>query len=128
MIGQSMAGRQRIITFPHWQQIKRGNVQRLEVAWTYDTEESGGLQTSPIEVEGVLYGLTPSQKVFAVDAATGKLLWKFDSGVAGTQPDRGLAYWSDRNKNDKSDSRRSDELRLRTGRRDGQGHCQFRKQ
>ncbi len=82
-------------------EIKRGNVQRLEVAWTYDTEESGGLQTSPIEVEGVLYGLTPSQKVFAVDAATGKLLWKFDSGIAGTQPDRGLAYWSDRNKNDK---------------------------
>ena len=46
-------------------------------------------------MDGVLYGLTPTQKVFAVNAATGKLLWKFDSGIKGTQPDRGLAYWSD---------------------------------
>lgn len=76
-------------------QINRGNVQQLAVAWTFDTEESGGLQTSPIVVDGVLYGLTPTEKVFALNAATGKLLWKFDSGVKGTQPDRGLAYWSD---------------------------------
>jgi quinoprotein glucose dehydrogenase len=76
-------------------QINRKNVKRLHVAWTFDTGEDGGLQASPIEVEGVLYGLTPTQKVFALDAATGKLLWKFDSGIKGTQPDRGLAYWSD---------------------------------
>ena len=76
-------------------QISRKNVKRLRVAWTFDTEEAGGLQTSPIVVEGILYGLTPSQKVFALNAATGKLLWKFDSGILGTQPDRGLAYWSD---------------------------------
>src|ERR1700684_622115 len=76
-------------------QINRKNVKRLRVAWTFDTEESGVLQTSPIVVDGVLYGLTPSQKVFALNAATGKLLWKFDSGIRGTQPDRGLAYWSD---------------------------------
>ena len=75
-------------------QINRQNVNRLQVAWTFDTEESGGLQTSPIVVDGVLYGLTPSQKVFALNAATGKLIWTFDSGIRGTQPDRGLAYWS----------------------------------
>jgi quinoprotein glucose dehydrogenase len=76
-------------------QINRGNVKRLAVAWSFDTQEEGGLQTSPIIVEAVLYGLTPTQKVFALDAATGKLLWKFDSGILGTQPDRGLAYWAD---------------------------------
>ena len=76
-------------------QINRKNVKKLEVAWSFDTEEKGGLQTSPIIVGNVLYGLTPSQKVFALDAATGKLLWKFDSGVRGTQPNRGLAYWAD---------------------------------
>src|SRR5208282_4583624 len=75
-------------------QINRANVKELAVAWSFDTGEQGGLQTSPIIVEGVLYGITPSQKVFALDAATGKLLWKFDSGIKGTQPDRGLAYWS----------------------------------
>ena len=76
-------------------QINRKNVKKLEVAWSFDTEEKGGLQTSPIIVGNVLYGLTPSQKVFALDAATGKLLWKFDSGVLGTQPNRGLAYWAE---------------------------------
>src|SRR5579871_3247874 len=76
-------------------QIHRKNVKDLEVAWQFDTDEPGGLQTSPIEVNGVLYGLTPTQKVFALDATNGTLLWKFDSGIKGTQPDRGLAYWSD---------------------------------
>lgn len=81
--------------FSSLKQINRKNVQQLKVAWTFDTEETGGLQSSPIVVDGVLYGLTPSEKVFALNAATGKLLWKFDSGIVGTQPDRGLAFWSD---------------------------------
>jgi len=76
-------------------QIDRTNVRKLSVAWSFDTGEAGGLQTSPIEVDGTLYGITPKQKVFALDAATGKLRWKFDSGMTGTQPDRGLAFWSD---------------------------------
>ncbi|PYV89830.1 MAG: pyrrolo-quinoline quinone, partial [Acidobacteria bacterium] len=78
-------------------QINRSNVKRLAIAWSFDTQEDGGLQTSPLIVEGVLYGITPTQKIFALDAATGKLLWKFDSGIRGTQPDRGLAYWADGN-------------------------------
>jgi quinoprotein glucose dehydrogenase len=82
--------------FSSLNQINRGNVKSLRVAWTFDTGEEGGLQTSPIIIDGVLYGITPTQKIFALDAATGKLLWKFDSGIRGTQPDRGLAYWSDR--------------------------------
>jgi quinoprotein glucose dehydrogenase len=75
-------------------QIDRTNVKELTVAWSFDTGEQGGLETSPIIVDGILYGITPTQRVFALDAASGKLLWKFDSGVKGTQPDRGLAYWS----------------------------------
>jgi quinoprotein glucose dehydrogenase len=75
-------------------QINRGNVGKLAIAWSFDTQEEGGLQTSPLIIDGVLFGLTPTQKVFAVDAASGKLLWKFDSDIRGTQPDRGLAYWA----------------------------------
>ncbi|MGB6668405.1 MAG: PQQ-binding-like beta-propeller repeat protein, partial [Candidatus Acidiferrum sp.] len=75
-------------------QINRSNVKELRVAWSFDTGEPGGLETTPLVVNGVLYGITPTQKVFALNAATGKLLWKFDSGIKGTQPDRGLAYWS----------------------------------
>ena len=76
-------------------QINRSNVKGLTVAWSFDTHEEGGLQSSPIIIDGVLYGITPTQKIFALDAATGKLLWKFDSGIRSTQPDRGLAYWAD---------------------------------
>lgn len=79
-------------------QINRSNVRRLKVAWKYDTGErrSGyyALETSPLVINGVLYGLTPSEKVFALNAATGKHLWTFDSGIRGTQPDRGLSYWA----------------------------------
>ena len=74
-------------------QINASNVKQLQPAWTFDSKETGGLQTSPIVVHGILFGITPSQKIFALDAATGQLRWTFDSGITGTQPDRGLAYW-----------------------------------
>jgi quinoprotein glucose dehydrogenase len=76
------------------QQINRQNVQNLQVAWTYDTTEEGGLETSPIIVGGVLYGITPAQEIFALDAAAGRQLWKFGSGIEGGQPNRGLSYWA----------------------------------
>ena len=78
-------------------QINRTNVKQLALAWSFDSQEEGGLQSTPIVVEGVLYGITPTQKVFALDAVTGRLFWKFDSGIKGTQPDRGLAYWTQGN-------------------------------
>lgn len=80
--------------FSELAQINRSNVTQLQIAWTFDTGEPGGLQTNPLIINGVLYAITPTQKIFALDAATGKLLWKFDAGIKGTQPDRGLAYWS----------------------------------
>jgi quinoprotein glucose dehydrogenase len=75
-------------------QITRANVSRLQVAWTYDTHETGGLQTQPLIVDGVLYAYTPTHKTIALDAATGRLLWTFDSGIAGRGPNRGLMFWS----------------------------------
>lgn len=81
-------------------QINRANVAQLKVAWTYDTGEAGNLETNPLVIGRTLYGYTVSGKVFALDAATGKLLWKFDStvsqfdpGIHNTQPSRGFSYW-----------------------------------
>ena len=77
-------------------QITRHNVSRLHVAWTYDTADGpNASQTQPIVVNGVLYGLTPAHKVVALNAATGNLLWRYDSGIEGRGPNRGLVYWTD---------------------------------
>jgi quinoprotein glucose dehydrogenase len=74
-------------------QITRANVARLEVAWTYDSGETGGLQTNPIVVDGVLYTTTPTHRVVALDAATGVVRWTFASGIEGRGPNRGVTYW-----------------------------------
>ena len=76
-------------------QITRANVASLEVAWTYDTGEPGALQTQPIVVDAVVYGYTPTHKAFAVDGATGKAIWTFDSGIRGSGPNRAVMYWAD---------------------------------
>src|SRR5579884_2266917 len=65
-------------------QINRSHVHQLQIAWSFDTGETGGLETTPIVVNGILYAYTPSQKVIALDAGTGKLLWKFDSKIRST--------------------------------------------
>src|SRR5438105_1601682 len=86
------------IRYSSLKQIDRSNVSRLQMAWTYDTSDGpGASQTQPIVVNGVLYGLTPKHKVVALDAGTGKLLWRFDSGIAGRGANRGLMYWAARN-------------------------------
>lgn len=76
-------------------QIDRTNVRQLRVAWTYDSGETGGLQTQPIVAGGMFFGLTPSHKAFALDAATGRHLWTFDSGVESRGANRGLTFWRD---------------------------------
>lgn len=78
-------------------QIDRTSVKQLAVAWTYDTGETGAMQTQPVVVGDVLYGVTPSHKTFAVNAATGAHLWTFDPGIRGSGPNRGVMYWADGN-------------------------------
>ncbi|MGA3204674.1 MAG: PQQ-binding-like beta-propeller repeat protein, partial [Bryobacteraceae bacterium] len=76
-------------------QIDRSNVAHLQVAWTYDTADGpGDGETQPIMVDGVLFGLTPKHRTVALDAATGKLLWRFDSGIEGRGANRSVVYWS----------------------------------
>src|SRR5271163_4002377 len=71
-------------------QINRDNVKNLKVAWTYDTGEKGGLESSPIIVGKVLYTCTPGHSVIALDAATGKLIWRFQEALAGQVLSRGV--------------------------------------
>lgn len=78
------------------QQINRSNAARLRMEWMWDAKEGrGDSQTQPVVVNGVVYGVTPLHHIVALDGATGKLLWKFDSGIQTRGPNRGVTYWSD---------------------------------
>lgn len=87
-------------------EINRKNVTKLRVAWTFDTGDAfpgSEFQCNPLIVDGVLYATTPKANVVALDAATGKLLWRFDPSegrrVEFKVRNRGVSYWSDgRNK------------------------------
>lgn len=79
-------------------QINRQNVTRLKIAWTYETGDQAEYQANNLIVDGVLYTPTATRKVVALDAATGKEIWKWDPARqhtrAGSPRQRGLVYWA----------------------------------
>jgi quinoprotein glucose dehydrogenase len=79
-------------------QITPENVQNLKISWTYVTPDSGQMQVNPVVVNGVLYGVTASVQAFALDAATGKELWRFGDPLKNwASTSRGVAYWREGN-------------------------------
>jgi len=58
--------------------IDTSNVAQLKEAWRYgDTTEGGGVYFNPVMMNNRVIGLMPSNKLVALDAASGKLLWEF---------------------------------------------------
>lgn len=87
-------------------QINRENVQNLEVAWMYrshgaDTVNNRSqIQCNPIIVDDVLYATSPQIHLFALDAATGEEIWRFNPFREGEGPshlgvNRGVMFWED---------------------------------
>jgi quinoprotein glucose dehydrogenase len=79
-------------------QINTGNVKNLKPAWEFHTgDTSGQMQCNPIIIGGILYATTASVQVFALDAATGKELWRFANAneKAWYNTNRGVVYWAD---------------------------------
>jgi quinoprotein glucose dehydrogenase len=83
-------------------QINRSDVNRLKVAWTYDTGDEfkdSEMECNPIIVDGVLYATSPKLRVFALNAATGQQIWSFRAPHVGpilhAMHYRGVTYWSD---------------------------------
>ena len=63
-------------------QIDTGNAGRLGLSWTYTLGAGGGNQeTTPLVWNNTLYGITNWSVVFALDARTGKELWRWDPEV-----------------------------------------------
>src|SRR5207249_2473052 len=88
-------------------QINRFNVHKLRVAWTYVSGDPVERARTTIEctalvVRGVVYLTTPLLKLSALEASTGRLVWKFDP-FEGSDPEkphgvnRGVTYWESAN-------------------------------
>jgi len=85
-------------------QINTDNVGELGLAWYFDTGTDRGLEASPIVVDGGMYTSGSWSVVFANDARTGELIWKYDPEVPkewGANAccdvvNRGVAVWKGR--------------------------------
>jgi PQQ-dependent dehydrogenase (methanol/ethanol family) len=64
-------------------QIDTTNAGRLGLAWSYDTAGTfGTVETTPIVWDGILYGTAPWSIVYALDAKTGKEIWRWDPKIS----------------------------------------------
>jgi quinoprotein glucose dehydrogenase len=91
-------------------QIDTNNVAQLQPVWEFhsgdaDTVNHSQIQCNPIIIDTVLYGTTPQQKLFAINAKTGKELWRFDpvenfkkdAGHFILNNTRGICIWQEGN-------------------------------
>jgi PQQ-dependent dehydrogenase (methanol/ethanol family) len=82
-------------------QIDKSNVRELGLAWSFDLGSTRGVEATPIVVDGVMYVTASWSLVFALDAGTGELLWRYDPQVPADWGryaccdvvNRGVAVW-----------------------------------
>lgn len=71
-------------TYESWRyspldQINRSNIEQLRPVWAFESGVTdGGLQAAPLVVDGTMYVSTAWNHVFALDAATGEQIWRYD--------------------------------------------------
>ena len=64
-------------------EIDAGNVGRLGFAWDYRLGTNRGQESTPLVIDGVMYATSNFGRVYALDAATGRELWKYDPRMDG---------------------------------------------
>src|SRR5450631_2940429 len=87
--------------FSSLKQITDKNVGNLGLAWYLDIDSPMGMASEPIVVDGTIYVTASLDRVYAVDAVSGKVLWTYDPHVRLTvmrnswaaRTNRGIAVW-----------------------------------
>lgn len=106
---QHVGGNQARNQYSPLDQIRRSNVDQLEIAWQHNSGDfarkgdgSGkvtAFEASPIVVDDTLYYCTPYNRIFALDPETGAERWVFDPQIDSTGLQthicRGITYWQD---------------------------------
>jgi quinohemoprotein ethanol dehydrogenase len=85
-------------------QIDATNVSQLGLAWYFDFNTHRGVESSPLFIDGVMYAISAWNITYAIDARTGKQLWRFDPQVDRTRArfaccdvvNRGISAWKGR--------------------------------
>jgi len=81
--------------------INKDNVNRLSIAWLYQVPENPyripslaplqGIETTPLVVNGIVYFATPYNRVIALRADTGHVVWSYQVNMTGFV---GKTYWA----------------------------------
>ncbi|MGC1414265.1 MAG: PQQ-dependent dehydrogenase, methanol/ethanol family [Candidatus Acidiferrum sp.] len=83
-------------------QITTANASALVPKWAYQTMAGGKFETTPLVVDGVLYGTGQDDRAYALDARTGRPIWQYQRALpADIRPccgriNRGVAILGDR--------------------------------
>ena len=81
-------------------QINKTNVHQLELQWFHPAPgPTGRFAFSPLVVDNVMYVVGKDSAVFALDAATGKEIWTYET--EGTPTNRGFNYWESKDRSDR---------------------------
>jgi PQQ-dependent dehydrogenase (methanol/ethanol family) len=84
--------------------INADNVADLGLAWYFDIDTNRSMEATPLIADGVMYVTAAWSVVYALDAVTGDLLWKYDPNTPRSWgayaccdvPNRGAALWNDK--------------------------------
>jgi PQQ-dependent dehydrogenase (methanol/ethanol family) len=82
-------------------QINSDNIENLNIEWFYDLDSSRGHEATPLVIDGIMFTTGAWSVVYANNAVTGKLLWKYDPKVPREKAyylccdavNRGVAAW-----------------------------------
>ncbi len=69
--------------FSELDQINTSNAALLAVKWVYQTAATGRFETTPLVVDGVLYGTGQDDRAFALDARSGRPIWQYQRALPG---------------------------------------------
>ncbi len=83
-------------------QVDRSNVGRLQVAWSYPTGDGNKYLFNPIVVDRTMYVLAHNNSIVALDATSGKELWRHPPDPKTTLiTNRGINYWESADRSDR---------------------------
>jgi alcohol dehydrogenase (cytochrome c) len=88
--------------FSALEQINTSNAASLVPRWAYQTMGGGKFETTPLVVDGILYGTGQDDRAFALDARTGRPIWQYQRALPSDirpccgRVNRGLAIYGDK--------------------------------